>query len=654
MNDQQQHRAITNAAVVATFAFCAWQLTKGNGAPLARLSAPTTQLALRMVAVCIASSIAVAVGVSRAEFPAPPCSYEPSGPHHPPSDELESALVHTGAFDRRTWQVLPEDPLRRYQYLKSVYHDAAPAVNVLVLLTAKYTQEALAAHVRSAVLYHAVAFVFAALEHTQGELPVAPADVSGEAVEALLDATLEEFEARGEATSATPDSVLDGASLPVTPDVQHGRVSLPARSESFNRARSPTWVANHSFDSPPPPLRGDIRKASLSISTRSSIVLAAEASDVLMLPTLRHEPYSAVPKPPLTAIEAEIKAQSTAAVITPTTPTKPTTRARRPDACRTRAEYAADPTVKAAYRHDPYSHRAFVRLDVGTARRDTVTLPFVQHGANGEAPTGVTKMDVPMALLFKPNTAALSIRPRLSGGFAGSVKSVKTPNTGSGSDRGDTSSRCSTVPSMLSPKATIGTPKTPMGAGIKSRSPSVVLPAALAAPPPASLPPAEVTDAAHDEAKEKQAKISAARKAMKKTYDASGMTLSEPFFGLTIDVDESDVPTADVDAESPGTPVRLSAPMLFEHGQVTMTGLPNIDGHRVAVALLTRLASFGVIEGGFALATPERRTDRFNTGACHITLDRVDDARRLYDVLNRMSLFADHRGGDIVVTRARS
>lgn len=658
MNAQQEQRLVSHAAAVATFAFCAWQLTKGNGAPLARLSSPTTQLAMQVVAVCIASSIAVAVGVTRTEFPAPPCSYEPSGPQHPPSDELETALVQTGAFDRREWQVLLEDPLRRYHYIKSVYSDAAPATTVLALLTAKITRDALIARIRLVVALQAAALVFDAPECVEPSAATAAAAVEEANADALLEASLEEYEfTLADSFRTTPDSVLDGSSLPVTPEVHHGRSCVVGRTESFVRGRSPTWISNASFDTATTSSQMAARKASLQLPMRPvvGVVTAAEADDVLVLPSLRHDASMTTKDRSMSLMsDSGIKdlvlpppvAPYTKSAATHAGANTTTTTMRH---CRTRAAYAADPNIKIAYRHDPYTHRAFKRLDQGPSTcRTTVTLPFVQD--EQAAP-----MDIPSDLLFKPNTASLSIRPRLSGGVvAGSVKGAKTNGS---SDRADTGSRCSTLVSLKSPKVGGATPKTP-SAGMptpigRGRSLSQAILSPISLPPSQTLPPQELpgpTDEERERSKAKQAKISAARKAMKKAYDASGMTLSQPLFGLRVDVDDSDVPVLE-EAEAP---MRLSAPMLFEHGQVTMTGLPNIDGHRVALELLDRLANLGVIRGAYNLATAERRTDRFNTGACHITLDCVDDARRLYGALNRMTLFADLRGTDIVVTRAQS
>jgi hypothetical protein len=239
-----------------------------------------------------------------------------------------------------------------------------------------------------------------------------------------------------------------------------------------------------------------------------------------------------------------------------------------------------------AYRHNPYSFRGYQRVDVSA---NTSSIPItLRKAVDGSAEL----IDVPHDVMLKPQQVPIDLRKRGRGILA------TTPGA---AEVGDLD---------VTPAA---------GKNLLKKS---AKPAAAPARPANPL--------------------AAARKAMKKAYEQSGMSLQDPLYAVNIAVDPK---TLGADA------TKNSAEDLDT--SMTMTGLPNVDGHRVAEALLQLLKGRAVIKGDYSFAMTDKRTDRFNTGACHLNFDTLDDARRVQQALRDQLLFASFRNGTCVVTTAR-
>jgi hypothetical protein len=268
---------------------------------------------------------------------------------------------------------------------------------------------------------------------------------------------------------------------------------------------------------------------------------------------------------------------------------------------------ATTPTLRYAYRHDPYTYRGFHRLDVAHDSA-TVGLRIVPRGGKV---TDTTTADVPIGIVLKPQLVAVDLRPR--------GRSAVAPVT---------------------TDAAVGKPA-------HGKNPS----------PPKSTAATSVDEGSAPKARNP---LAGARKAIKKLYESSGMDLSEPLFPVMMAgadaaacAFEPHASRAQLDALVAATLADPDAAAVFADGNATLTGLPNVDGHRVAQAILDEFEARGYIDAGFAFANDARRTDRFNTGACHINFDSADDALRVQVALRVAPLFAAFRDGACIVAGSR-
>jgi hypothetical protein len=143
----------------------------------------------------------------------------------------------------------------------------------------------------------------------------------------------------------------------------------------------------------------------------------------------------------------------------------------------------------------------------------------------------------------------------------------------------------------------------------------------------------------HQQAKASNPEAAASRKNFKRDCEVSKVAIHEPLYSIVTNMPRL--------AQVPATWVST-----IDEGWTTLTGLPNADGYRVAELLLRHYADAGVIRSGYQLSNDVRRLDRFNTGACHVVFNEVEDARRLQLQLRADLIFATFRAGQCVVSAA--
>jgi hypothetical protein len=155
--------------------------------------------------------------------------------------------------------------------------------------------------------------------------------------------------------------------------------------------------------------------------------------------------------------------------------------------------------------------------------------------------------------------------------------------------------------------------------------------------------------------------LGTARKALKKACSDCGVALEEPLYPLVVDVTQ-----IAAHADRAALEQCMAQRRALRHrdewwlqrrplvdGNATLTGVPNVDGHRVALVLLEELRGLGLIDGEVALAHDARSVDRLNTGACHVCFELVADAERVQAALQQWPMFVDFRCGVCCVAPAK-
>lgn len=149
-----------------------------------------------------------------------------------------------------------------------------------------------------------------------------------------------------------------------------------------------------------------------------------------------------------------------------------------------------------------------------------------------------------------------------------------------------------------------------------------------------------------------QSPIGPARRALKKAYEASRATAETALLPVAVegfvhgrdpDRRELDTITA-ANRRSAARVQRATGELPMDticSGHVTLTHLPNVDGHRVAKAVLDEFRHRGYMDGVYALAHDAERMDRFNTAAIHVVFELVEDAERVQVALHIVPLFVD-------------